>query len=100
VRSPNGFASVFSSTLRIIFRGAGINGTVSAGEFFNHNSGPNLQGFGSATGIWSLYAVGGVAAVGDVVTNSNIVSVTTFSLSDARLKNVIDESNSSGICRL
>lgn len=73
---------------------AGITGTVSSGEFFNYAAGPNLQGFGSATGAWSIYTVGGIASVGDVVTNSNIVSVTTFSLSDARLKNVIGLSDS------
>jgi hypothetical protein len=83
-----------SPTQASLVIGAGISGTVSAGEFFNYSSGPELQGFGTATGIWSLYTVGGIASVGDVVTNSNIVSVTTFELSDARLKNLIGLSDS------
>jgi Chaperone of endosialidase len=71
-----------------------VTGTVSSGEFFNFNSGPNLSSFGSVSGGWGIYAAGGIAATGDIVTNSNIVSVTTFNLSDARLKNVICRSNS------
>src|ERR1700741_3733246 len=58
-----------------------VTGTVSSGEFFNFNSGPNLSSFGSVSGGWGIYAAGGIAATGDIVTNSNIVSVTTFNLS-------------------
>ena len=71
-----------------------VTGTVSSGEFFNFNSGPNLSSFTSATGGWGIYAAGGIAASGDIATQSNIVSVTTFNLSDARLKNIIGRSNS------
>ncbi|MBV8276764.1 MAG: tail fiber domain-containing protein, partial [Verrucomicrobia bacterium] len=71
-----------------------VTGSISSGEFFNFNSGPELGSFGTASGSWSIYAVGGIAASGDIVSQSNIVSVTNFNLSDARLKNVIGRSNS------
>ncbi|HYZ71662.1 MAG TPA: tail fiber domain-containing protein [Chthoniobacterales bacterium] len=71
-----------------------VTGSISSGEFFNFNSGPTLLSFGTVSGGWGIYAAGGIAASGDVVTNSNIVSVTTFNLSDIRLKNVISRSDS------